>query len=325
VPGKAAHFGQKTPSRSSRGWRMCWCCTCCWACTIVVLVAIIVTFVLLAGGGPGAAEDDSVFSVDSSGGEKKDKDAAVADLLNRLRENGTGVSQGHSNAMSGFNSSNWSGAGNSSNASPIDVPTEPYKMSNETCWTVGVGVYMQFIMVFYGPESASRQSLSCLASERICLGSSNACRDDSVKPCALFNCNLETKGDVIVRVTNVRSRDGLVRVGMARTSKEWDRAEVNWRSESLIQNSREAPKDGCKSCPAMDFIFRDMLYGVYAAVVLHDRDRDGRLDKNWIGMPKEGLGASGGSGGPLGGPKWRDAAFTFASREYIREIEIWYP
>lgn len=39
-------------------------------------------------------------------------------------------------------------------------------------------------------------------------------------------------------------------------------------------------------------IFRDLAYGVYAVSVLHDENVNGKLDKNLIGVPKEGYGVS---------------------------------
>ena len=38
--------------------------------------------------------------------------------------------------------------------------------------------------------------------------------------------------------------------------------------------------------------FVDIPPGTYALVVIHDENRNGKLDTNWLGLPKEGYGFS---------------------------------
>lgn len=65
--------------------------------------------------------------------------------------------------------------------------------------------------------------------------------------------------------------------------------------------------------------------GVYAIMVLNDKDRDSRMDKNWLGIPTEGVGASrGAKGGPFGGPKWNDAKITCVCDEALQiDVDLW--
>lgn len=58
--------------------------------------------------------------------------------------------------------------------------------------------------------------------------------------------------------------------------------------------------------------FGDLLPGEYAAYAFHDEDRDRALKTNWIGMPKEGVGASRGAKGFMGPPKFGDAKVEVA-------------
>jgi uncharacterized protein (DUF2141 family) len=55
--------------------------------------------------------------------------------------------------------------------------------------------------------------------------------------------------------------------------------------------------------------FTDMPPGTYAIAVFHDENDNNDLDTNWIGIPKEGVGASNDALGRLGPPKWTDAKF----------------
>ena len=48
----------------------------------------------------------------------------------------------------------------------------------------------------------------------------------------------------------------------------------------------------------------------WAVTVLDDKDSDGKMNTNWLGIPSEGVGASrGAKGGPFGGPAFDKAAF----------------
>jgi uncharacterized protein (DUF2141 family) len=56
--------------------------------------------------------------------------------------------------------------------------------------------------------------------------------------------------------------------------------------------------------------FRNLLPGRYAISVVHDENKNGRLDR-LLGMPREGVGASRDARGHLGPPKFDDAAFDY--------------
>lgn len=47
--------------------------------------------------------------------------------------------------------------------------------------------------------------------------------------------------------------------------------------------------------------------GPFAMGVLHDEDGDGEMDTNFIGMPKEGMGATNNPKSRFGPPGWEDA------------------
>jgi uncharacterized protein (DUF2141 family) len=59
----------------------------------------------------------------------------------------------------------------------------------------------------------------------------------------------------------------------------------------------------------------DLPPGTYALSIYHDANNNGELDTNWIGMPKEGLGASNNAKGRMGPPKFAAAAFVVGPGE----------
>lgn len=56
-------------------------------------------------------------------------------------------------------------------------------------------------------------------------------------------------------------------------------------------------------------VWKDVPEGTYAIAVVHDENDNGDVDTNFIGMPKEGVGASNNPKGSLGPPKWKDSKF----------------
>jgi uncharacterized protein (DUF2141 family) len=61
---------------------------------------------------------------------------------------------------------------------------------------------------------------------------------------------------------------------------------------------------------SMTVNFKNIPFGEYAVAVLHDMDKDRKLDTNFLGIPREDLGCSNNAkGGPLGPPAWAKARF----------------
>ena len=57
--------------------------------------------------------------------------------------------------------------------------------------------------------------------------------------------------------------------------------------------------------------FEDIPAGTYAITVIHDENMDGKLDTNWLGIPKEGYGFSNDVKALLGAPPFSAASFEY--------------
>lgn len=56
-----------------------------------------------------------------------------------------------------------------------------------------------------------------------------------------------------------------------------------------------------------------LVAGEYALSLLHDENGNGKIDKNFIGMPKEGMGASNNPKSTFGPPNFEQAKFSLES------------
>lgn len=59
--------------------------------------------------------------------------------------------------------------------------------------------------------------------------------------------------------------------------------------------------------------FTDIPKGEYTVMIYHDVNKNGKLEKNFIGMPKEPVACSNNAKGFMGPPKYEDAKFTIAA------------
>jgi uncharacterized protein (DUF2141 family) len=70
--------------------------------------------------------------------------------------------------------------------------------------------------------------------------------------------------------------------------------------------------------------FDDLPAGKYALVVLHDENMNGRIDYNWLGIPREGYGFSNDARGTLGAPSFEQAAFVYDGKTLDLSVSLRY-
>ena len=64
-------------------------------------------------------------------------------------------------------------------------------------------------------------------------------------------------------------------------------------------------------------VFDDVTPGTWAVAVIHDENGNGRLDKNFLGIPSEGYGVSNNRTYAASSPKWEESRFTVTPREPV--------
>ncbi|WP_157609253.1 DUF2141 domain-containing protein [Psychroflexus torquis] len=69
-----------------------------------------------------------------------------------------------------------------------------------------------------------------------------------------------------------------------------------------------------KSCSVT---FENIPAGIYAVSIFHDENDNGKMDSNFMGIPKEDYGCSNDASGFMGPPKWNDAKFELKENKVI--------
>ncbi len=70
--------------------------------------------------------------------------------------------------------------------------------------------------------------------------------------------------------------------------------------------------------------FRGVAAGTYAISAVHDENSNGKLDRNFIGIPREGVGASNDAKGSFGPPRFDAAAFRYQGGRLDLKITVNY-
>lgn len=100
-------------------------------------------------------------------------------------------------------------------------------------------------------------------------------------------------------ITNLRNDKGFVLVSLFKEGVGFpDDASRAFRKDKVAIINKKAV-----------IIFPDLPAGNYAIAILHDENNDQKMNKNALGLPKEGYGFSNNVMAPFGPPSYRRASF----------------
>ena len=103
-------------------------------------------------------------------------------------------------------------------------------------------------------------------------------------------------------ITNVSSDAGKVMVQVLSSEAQFKgEAEGDAHVAAFVENAVQGE---------MRFMTSNLPKGEYAFRVMHDQNDNGKLDSNFVGMPKEPWAFSNNAIGNFGPAKWQDAKFT---------------
>ena len=72
----------------------------------------------------------------------------------------------------------------------------------------------------------------------------------------------------------------------------------------------------------IEWQIEDLAYGQYAIAVYHDKNKNGKLDTNILGIPLEVYGFSNNARGKFGPASWNQAKFTVNERTTVHRIVL---
>jgi uncharacterized protein (DUF2141 family) len=111
-------------------------------------------------------------------------------------------------------------------------------------------------------------------------------------------------GQVTFEITNLRRPRGVVQAALFNSPQGFPDGNHAFRYMKLDVEDRAARGT-----------FLGLPPGEYAILVFHDEDEDGELDRNFLGIPREGYGASRNSLPSFSAPKFKGNRFALAAGE----------
>ena len=122
------------------------------------------------------------------------------------------------------------------------------------------------------------------------------------------------EGDLTVELLGFRNQQGQVIASLFASA-----AGFPDRMDKALQN-RIVTLDADR----VEMVFQNLPYGAYALSILHDENRDRRMETSWLGQPQEGFGFSGQPDYTFGPPDFAAARILLLSPERRLTIQLRY-
>ena len=110
--------------------------------------------------------------------------------------------------------------------------------------------------------------------------------------------------DLTVAISGLKNDTGFVQVGLFNSEGKF--------LKSIYKGSSSEIKSKVATVT-----FLNIPKGVYAISAYHDKNKNGKLDMNFMGIPKEDIACSNNAKGFMGPPKYEDAKFNLSKDSKI--------
>jgi uncharacterized protein (DUF2141 family) len=132
--------------------------------------------------------------------------------------------------------------------------------------------------------------------------------------CVLAHAQSPHENLIRVEVTGLHNDKGEVLCALFSSAIDFPK-----KADKAVARARSGISQGHAFCE-----FRSIASGTYAISVFHDENSNGKMDTNFMGIPREGVGASNDAKGRFGPPKFDAAAFHFSGGQLNLKIKINY-
>lgn len=131
-----------------------------------------------------------------------------------------------------------------------------------------------------------------------------------------------------VRAQSTESRENVIRLeidglhsdrGQVLCALFSSAADFPKKPDKALAHDKSTILNGHATCQ-----FQSIPSGTYAVSVFHDENSNGKLDTNFLGIPREGVGASNNAKGHLGPPRFSAAAFLHSASRTALKITVNY-
>lgn len=119
---------------------------------------------------------------------------------------------------------------------------------------------------------------------------------------------------MIIQIRGIESDQGEIFIALHNNANSFPK-----KADLAVDKTRAKIKDG------IAFVeFNDLEFGYYAISCFHDKNNNGKMDYNWLGIPKEGFGFSRNVEVKMSPPKFDDAKIKFTKDKQTVKIKLQY-
>lgn len=136
----------------------------------------------------------------------------------------------------------------------------------------------------------------------------------SLKSFNMMKEDVPEVGNIQVEVTGLKNAEGLLGILVFSTDDGFPSNQKKAFKEILLPVAEGKNQ----------YTFTDLPFGDYAVAVMHDENKNNKLDTNLLGIPREGTGVSNNVRSTFGAPKFSDASFSLNNESYTTEIKVTY-
>lgn len=125
-----------------------------------------------------------------------------------------------------------------------------------------------------------------------------------------FSQNQELK----VQIDGIRSENGTIILNLFNSEEGFPEdasSAYTWKRAAI--KGQEA-----------EIVFMDLQPGIYAIAILHDENRNNRMEKNFLGIPREGFAFSNNYKPLISSPSFREASFSYEGGSKVLKIKMLY-
>lgn len=125
----------------------------------------------------------------------------------------------------------------------------------------------------------------------------------------------ETKsGTLTINVNGVKNQTGKIRISIYNSADGFPNSpnKAKYFAEGVIKDKSSIIE------------IKDLPYGSYAVSLIHDENNNLKVETNFLGIPKEGIGMSNDAKGTFGPPSFDEAKFNFSKENQVIKINMVY-
>lgn len=126
---------------------------------------------------------------------------------------------------------------------------------------------------------------------------------------SLLAFNLASAADLTVQIDDVKSSEGQLTIGVYNSAD-------TFLKKPLTGVRTQATTEG------KTVVIKDLPPGEYAIVVMHDVNQNGKMDKNFLGIPTEDYAFSNNAMGKMGPPSFEAAKFVLPEAGFTIKVSL---